>query len=68
MSEHERRHTPAADRHMQGQGKGHTFAHAAASGIGAFDWPDCQSMVHEVVARGLADPDRLGVAGWSHGK
>ncbi|SJK98695.1 uncharacterized protein ARMOST_01964 [Armillaria ostoyae] len=49
------------------QGKGHVFAHAAACGIGAFDWPDCQSMVHEVVARGLADPDRLGVAGWSHG-
>ncbi|PBK90030.1 alpha/beta-hydrolase, partial [Armillaria gallica] len=49
------------------QGKGRVFAHAAACGIGAFDWPDCQSMVHEVVARGLADPDRLGVAGWSHG-
>ncbi|KAK0192903.1 Alpha/Beta hydrolase protein [Armillaria mellea] len=49
------------------QGKGHAFAHAAACGIGAFDWPDCQSMVHEVVSRGLADPDRLGVAGWSHG-
>ncbi|KAK0470559.1 Alpha/Beta hydrolase protein [Armillaria novae-zelandiae] len=49
------------------QGRGHAFAHAAACGIGAFDWPDCQSMVHEVVTRGLADPDRLGVAGWSHG-
>ncbi|KAK0203471.1 Alpha/Beta hydrolase protein [Desarmillaria ectypa] len=49
------------------QGKGHAFAHAAAHGIGAFDWPDCESMVHEVVACGLADPDKLAVAGWSHG-
>ncbi|KAK0449851.1 Alpha/Beta hydrolase protein [Desarmillaria tabescens] len=55
------------DRRIQGQGKGHVFAHAAARGIGVFDWPDCESMVHEVVARGLANPDRLAVAGWSHG-
>ncbi|KAF5379112.1 hypothetical protein D9615_005874 [Tricholomella constricta] len=49
------------------QGRGHDFAHAASQGIGVHDWPDCESMVDEVIRRGLADPDRLGVAGWSHG-
>ncbi|RDB29887.1 putative peptidase YuxL [Hypsizygus marmoreus] len=49
------------------QGRGHDFAHAASQGIGAYDWPDCESMVDEVIRRGLADPARLGVAGWSHG-
>lgn len=50
-----------------GQGRGHNFAHAASQGIGANDWPDCESMVDEAIRRGLADPIRLGVAGWSHG-
>ncbi|KAL0565191.1 hypothetical protein V5O48_016835, partial [Marasmius crinis-equi] len=30
-------------------------------------WQDCLSMLEEVVKRGIADPERLGVAGWSHG-
>ncbi|KAJ8094535.1 hypothetical protein PM082_010970 [Marasmius tenuissimus] len=30
-------------------------------------WKDCLSMVRGAVERGIADPDRLGVAGWSHG-
>jgi dipeptidyl aminopeptidase/acylaminoacyl peptidase len=50
------------------QGRGHTFASAASAGVGIYDWPDCDSMVDEAVKRGWADPDRLGVAGWSHGK
>ncbi|KAJ4489909.1 Alpha/Beta hydrolase protein, partial [Lentinula aciculospora] len=49
------------------QGRGHTFAYAANQGIGACDWPDCESMVDEVIRRGWADPTRLAVAGWSHG-
>ncbi|KAF9446012.1 alpha/beta-hydrolase [Macrolepiota fuliginosa MF-IS2] len=49
------------------QGRGHTFAASASAGIGVYDWPDCESMVDEVVKRGWADPERLGVAGWSHG-
>ena len=28
---------------------------------------DCESMVDAAIARGLADPKRLGVGGWSHG-
>ncbi|KAJ7141388.1 Alpha/Beta hydrolase protein [Mycena epipterygia] len=49
------------------QGRGHEFAHAANLGVGVLDWPDCDSMVDEMVQRGVADPDRLAVAGWSHG-
>ncbi|KAF9467818.1 Alpha/Beta hydrolase protein [Collybia nuda] len=49
------------------QGRGHAFAHAASRGIGVYDWPDCESMVDMVIQKGLADPARLGVAGWSHG-
>ncbi|KAF9500700.1 alpha/beta-hydrolase [Pleurotus eryngii] len=49
------------------QGRGHDFAHAANLGIGMRDWPDCESMVDEAIRLGLADPDRLAVAGWSHG-
>ncbi|KAJ7091858.1 Alpha/Beta hydrolase protein [Mycena belliarum] len=50
------------------QGRGHEFAHAANLGVGALDWADCDSMVDVMVERGIADPSRLGVAGWSHGK
>ncbi|KAG6840023.1 hypothetical protein C0991_009533 [Blastosporella zonata] len=49
------------------QGRGHKFAHAVSEGVGVYDWKDCESMVDEVVRRGLADPARLGVAGWSYG-
>jgi hypothetical protein len=49
------------------QGRGSTFAATANAGIGLYDWPDCESMVDEVIRRGWADSDRLGVAGWSHG-
>ncbi|KAJ6489519.1 Alpha/Beta hydrolase protein [Mycena vitilis] len=49
------------------QGRGHEFAHAANLGVGVVDWSDCDSMVDEMVKRGVADPDHLGVGGWSHG-
>ncbi|KAJ7693377.1 Alpha/Beta hydrolase protein [Mycena rosella] len=49
------------------QGRGHEFAHAANLGVGVLDWADCDSMVDLMIQRGVADPDRLGVAGWSHG-
>nr|GAT60594.1 predicted protein [Mycena chlorophos] len=50
-----------------GQGRGHEFASAGALGVGVLDWADCDSMVDELVGRGLVDVERLGVAGWSHG-
>ncbi|KAJ7347016.1 Alpha/Beta hydrolase protein [Mycena albidolilacea] len=49
------------------QGRGHEFAHAATLGVGVLDWADCDSMVDEMVRRGVADPEHLGVGGWSHG-
>ncbi|KAL0946508.1 hypothetical protein HGRIS_012724 [Hohenbuehelia grisea] len=49
------------------QGRGHAFASAASAGVGTYDWQDCESMVDEAIRRGLADPNRLAVAGWSHG-
>ncbi|KAJ7282863.1 Alpha/Beta hydrolase protein [Mycena rebaudengoi] len=49
------------------QGRGHEFAYAANLGVGVLDWPDCDSMIDVMVERGVADPDRLALAGWSHG-
>ncbi|KAJ6594296.1 Alpha/Beta hydrolase protein [Mycena capillaripes] len=49
------------------QGRGHEFAHAANLGVGVLDWSDCDSMVDEMIKRGVVDQDRLGVGGWSHG-
>ncbi|KAF7315808.1 Peptidase-S9 domain-containing protein [Mycena indigotica] len=49
------------------QGRGHDFASASALGVGVLDWEDCDSMVDELVNRGLVDPGRMAVAGWSHG-
>ncbi|KAF7357712.1 Peptidase-S9 domain-containing protein [Mycena venus] len=49
------------------QGRGHEFAYAATLGVGVLDWADCDSMVDEMIRRGVVDPERLGVGGWSHG-
>jgi dipeptidyl aminopeptidase/acylaminoacyl peptidase len=35
--------------------------------IGGGDYEDLMTGVDEVVARGIADPDRMGVRGWSYG-
>ncbi|KAF7376472.1 Peptidase-S9 domain-containing protein [Mycena sanguinolenta] len=48
------------------EGRGHKFATAASLGVGVLDWADCESMVDEMVKRGVVDPERLGVGGWSH--
>ncbi|KAJ7187868.1 Alpha/Beta hydrolase protein [Mycena filopes] len=49
------------------QGRGHEFAHAANLGVGVLDWADCDSMVDEMIKRGVVDENHLGVGGWSHG-
>lgn len=49
------------------QGRGSSFASSANAGIGVHDWSDCDSMVDQVVRRGWADEQKLGIAGWSHG-
>ncbi|KAF9439706.1 hypothetical protein P691DRAFT_785321 [Macrolepiota fuliginosa MF-IS2] len=44
--------------------QGHRHANTC---IGIYDWPDCESMIDKVMKQGWADPEQLGVAGWSYG-
>ena len=48
-------------------GYGRAFRHANQKDWGGGDYQDILSGVDALVARGLADPDRLGVMGWSYG-
>jgi dipeptidyl aminopeptidase/acylaminoacyl peptidase len=48
-----------------GQGHGHEFAVAGA--VGTDEWTDILSGIDLLIAGGVADPDRLGIGGWSHG-
>jgi dipeptidyl aminopeptidase/acylaminoacyl peptidase len=48
-------------------GKGLAFAQANKNTWGIGDYEDCMSGVDAVIARGVADPDRLGAFGWSYG-
>jgi dipeptidyl aminopeptidase/acylaminoacyl peptidase len=48
-------------------GRGRDFAHRNRRAWGVGDFDDLLSGVDQVVKQGLADPDRLGVGGWSYG-
>ena len=48
-------------------GKGLGFAQANKNTWGKGDYEDCMTGVDALIARGLADPDRLGAFGWSYG-
>jgi dipeptidyl aminopeptidase/acylaminoacyl peptidase len=48
-------------------GKGLAFAQANKNTWGKGDYDDCMTGVDALIARGLADPDRLGAFGWSYG-
>jgi dipeptidyl aminopeptidase/acylaminoacyl peptidase len=48
-------------------GKGIAFAQANKNTWGKGDYEDCMTGVDAMIARGLADPDRLGAFGWSYG-
>jgi dipeptidyl aminopeptidase/acylaminoacyl peptidase/hypoxanthine phosphoribosyltransferase len=50
-----------------GSGRGMEFARLAAGGVGGDEFDDVLSGVDAAVAAGIADPDRLGIAGWSQG-
>jgi dipeptidyl aminopeptidase/acylaminoacyl peptidase len=50
-----------------GIGHGHWFATQARGNVGAGDFPDVMSMVDAAIERGIADPERLGIGGWSQG-
>ncbi len=50
-----------------GQGHGHEFAACVAGRVGLEEWKDLETGIDLLVAEGVADPERLGIAGWSHG-
>jgi dipeptidyl aminopeptidase/acylaminoacyl peptidase len=50
-----------------GYGHGEAFAAAARGDVGGADWLDILSAVDAAVERGIADPKRLGIGGWSQG-
>jgi len=49
------------------QGRGHEFAATVAGAVGTDEWTDILSGIDLLIAGGFADPDRLGIGGWSHG-
>ena len=48
-------------------GRGATFSKAIAADWGHYEVDDLQAMVDQVVKMGVADPNKLGVGGWSYG-
>ncbi|MDX3071749.1 S9 family peptidase [Streptomyces sp. MI02-7b] len=50
-----------------GEGHGHPFAAMAAGAAGGAEWTDITEGIDLLIAEGVADPDRLGIGGWSHG-
>lgn len=50
-----------------GQGHGHAFAAAVAGRVGFEEFGDILAGIDLLVEAGVADPDRLGIGGWSHG-
>jgi dipeptidyl aminopeptidase/acylaminoacyl peptidase len=50
-----------------GQGHGHQFALSVAGRVGQEEWTDILTGIDLLITEGVADPDRLGIAGGSHG-
>jgi dipeptidyl aminopeptidase/acylaminoacyl peptidase len=50
-----------------GQGHGYEFASVIAGAVGLDEWTDTLTGIDLLIADGVADPDRLGIGGWSHG-
>ncbi|WP_330853289.1 alpha/beta hydrolase family protein [Lentzea sp.] len=48
-------------------GRGHAFAAAVSKRVGQEEWRDVEAGIDLLVARGVADAERLGISGWSHG-
>jgi dipeptidyl aminopeptidase/acylaminoacyl peptidase len=48
-------------------GHGHEFAAVVGGRVGLEEWTDILSGIDRLIADGVADPDRLGIGGWSHG-
>jgi dipeptidyl aminopeptidase/acylaminoacyl peptidase len=49
------------------QGHGHEFAAMVSGAVGTDEWTDLLHGIDVLIADGVADPDRLGIGGWSHG-
>src|SRR6185503_16210937 len=49
------------------QGRGQAFAARVRGAVGEDEYTDILSGIDLLVAEGVADPDRLGISGWSHG-
>lgn len=50
-----------------GLGHGEDFAAAARGEVGQTDYRDIMAAVDRAIERGIADPERLGIGGWSQG-
>jgi dipeptidyl aminopeptidase/acylaminoacyl peptidase len=50
-----------------GRGHGHAFAARVAGAVGVDEWTDVLTGIDMLIADGVADPDRLGIGGCSHG-
>lgn len=50
-----------------GVGHGQAFAISVAGRVGLEDWGDIVAGIDQLIADGVADPDRLGIGGWSQG-
>jgi dipeptidyl aminopeptidase/acylaminoacyl peptidase len=50
-----------------GKGHGPEFAAMVSRAVGQDEWTDTLTGIDALVADGVADPARLGIAGWSHG-
>ncbi|AUI63534.1 S9 family peptidase [Amycolatopsis sp. BJA-103] len=50
-----------------GQGHGHEFAASVAGRVGLEEWGDIETGIDLLIAEGVADPERLGIVGGSHG-
>jgi dipeptidyl aminopeptidase/acylaminoacyl peptidase len=50
-----------------GMGHGNAFAATVAGRVGMEEWTDVVTGIDLLIADGVADPDRLGIAGGSHG-
>jgi len=50
-----------------GRGHGHRFAATVAGEVGMADYHGVMAGVDALIERGVADPDRLGIGGWSQG-
>ncbi|MGH2478386.1 MAG: alpha/beta hydrolase family protein, partial [Ktedonobacteraceae bacterium] len=50
-----------------GFGRGEQFAAAARGAVGLDDYQDVMAAVDAAIERGIADPERLAIGGWSQG-